>query len=191
MAPEEWLIHLTDQERLRLQEMCRSTGETPRARLRATQVLMSAGGHSAQSIGEILGITPRTVQNTRHRWRRESFDGLYDAPRCGAPPKATPRYHRKLMNTVQKNPQGLGFAFSRWTCPRLAEYLRQETGIDLTPGWVGELLHTFGFVWRKSKLTIRNLQDPKQYDRAARRLGRLKKGFCGATPNTSSGLATA
>lgn len=188
---DDWEIKLTDQERLRLQEICRSATESPRARLRATQVLMSAGGQSALKIAEILGVTQRTVQNTRSRWRREGFSGLYDAPRCGAPPKATAKYHKMLMRTVQKNPHDLGFAFSRWTCPRLAEYMRRETGIDLTPGWVGELLHTFGFVWRKSKLTIRNLQDPKQYALAAKRLRRLKKGSCEETPTTSSGLATA
>jgi transposase len=152
---------------------------------------MSAGGQSAEEIAEILGVTARTVQNTRSRWRGESFTGLYDAPRSGTPPKATSAYHRLLMQTVVKDPRDLGFAFSRWTCPRLAEYLRQKTTIELTAGWVGELLHTFGFVWRKSKRTIRNLQDPKQYALAAKRLKRLKKGACGETPITNFGLATA
>jgi transposase len=191
MAQEEWAINLTDQERLKLQDLCRSGAEEPRARLRATQVLMSAAGQSAEQIGEILGVTSRTVQSTRSRWRSGSFNGLYDAPRCGKPPKATAAYHKLLTRTVVKNPRDLGFAFSRWTCPRLAEYLRQETGIELTPGWVGELLRTYGFVWRKAKLTIRNLQDPKEYEIAAKRLKRLKMGSCEEMPTTSFGSATA
>ncbi len=191
MAPEEWEIRLTDQERRKLQDICRSASEEARARLRATQILMSAGGQSAEKIAEILGITSRTVQNTRGRWRAQSFTGLYDAPRSGTPPKATPAYHKLLMQTVVKDPREVGFAFSRWTCPRLAEYLRQQTAIDLTADWIGELLRTFGFVWRKSKRTIRNLHDPKEYALAATRLKRLKKGSCEETPTTSSGLAMA
>lgn len=191
MAPDEWEIRLTDQERRKLQDICRSASEPARARLRATQILMTAGGQSAEQIAEVLGVTSRTVQNIRSRWRTESFTGLYDAARPGTPPKATPAYHKLLIQTVVKDPRELGFAFSRWTCPRLAEYLRQRTAIELTAGWVGELLRTFGFVWRKSKRTIRNLQDPKEYALAAKRLKRLKKGSCGETPITSSGLATA
>ncbi|QRK09638.1 winged helix-turn-helix domain-containing protein [Archangium violaceum] len=30
-------------------------------------------------------------------------------------------------------------AFTRWTRSRLAEYLRQRTGVDVSPEWVGQL----------------------------------------------------
>jgi transposase len=67
-------------------------------------------------------------------------------------------YARVLKQTVQQDPRRLGYAFVRWTAPRLAEYLRQRTGIGISPRWVRGLLKAQGFVWRKAKLTTRNLQ---------------------------------
>jgi transposase len=187
----EWGVRLTQQERSRLQDVAQAADVPKQARVRATQLLMSSAGDSSARIAEVLGITDRTVQNTRRRWRRESFNSLADAPRSGRPPTATREYLKMLCSRAQKNPMDLGFAFGRWTCPRLAEYLKQETGIDITPGWVGELLRAHGFVWRKSKLTIRNLQDPVAKASALKRLRRLKKGLCAPAPTMSSGLATA
>jgi len=191
MARSDWGIRLTRQERARLQEIAESDGLSKQARSRVMQVLLSDAEHSAEKVAEILGISDRTVVNTRQRWRKKSFNSLADAPRSGRPPRATPQYLRQLCSDAQKNPMDLGFAFGRWTCPRLAEYMKQNTGIEMSAGWIGELLHTHGFVWRKSKLTIQNLQDPVAKARALKRLRRLKKGLCDPAPITSSGLATA
>lgn len=191
MARPDWGVRLTQQERVRLQEIAKSDGLSKRVCSRVMQVLLSDAGQSASEIAEVLGICERVVVKTRKRWRAESFNSLADAPRSGRPPAVTPEYMKLLCSDVQKNPMDLGFAFGRWTCPRLAEYLKQKTEIAMSPGWVGELLRTHGFVWRKSKLTIRNLQDPVAKARALKRLRRLKKGLCAPEPTTNSGLATA
>jgi len=183
-------IKLTQEERRDLQEIAKSDNEPKKTRLRAIQILLSDFGESAINIGRVLGIAKRTVQETRERWRRHAFEGLYDLPKTGRPPKVTPQYERLLRKRVQTDPRRLGFAFSRWTCPRLAEYLYQETGIRITPNWVAELLHTYGFVWRKSKLTIRNLQDHKEKERARRGLNRLKKGVYSRLVISNCGLGT-
>lgn len=154
-------IRLTFQERRRLQGITRSDRMAGRARLRATVILMSARGMSASTIAATLGMGARTVHLTRRRWRRQAFDGLYDAPRSGRPPQADKTYLRKLVRTVQTDPRKMGYAFTRWTCAKLAEYMRQQTGVSLTPIWVSHLLKKQGFVWRKTKLTTRNLQDPR------------------------------
>jgi hypothetical protein len=69
----------------------------------------------------------------------------------------------------------------------LAEYLFQKTGIRLTPHWVREQLRRKGFVWRRTKRTIRNLQDAKLKERAQKALRRLKKGLSAREPSTNSG----
>lgn len=96
-----------------------------------------------------------------------------------------------MLWAVEKDPRTLGFAFSRWTAPRLAEYLREQTGILVTAQWLAELLRTQGYVWRRTKRTLRNLQDPAAVKRAARRIRRLKRGLWTQTPTSSSGSATA
>jgi transposase len=184
-------VKLKRDERRRLQRIAKSERERPAVRTRALVLLLTEAGQSGQGIADLLGITRRTVSNTRTRWREGGIEGLPDAPRAGRPPLAGARYMRRLMQTVERDPRDLGYAFVRWTAPRLAAYMREVTGIDLTAGWVAELLKTHGYVWRRTKRTTRNLQDPDAIAHARRRLLRLKKGRHGATPTSSSGTATA
>lgn len=154
-------FRLTCQERRRLQGITRSDRESGRARERATVILMSARGISASMIAETLGLGARTVHPTRRRWRRQAFDGLDDASRSGRPAEADKIYMRKLLRAVQTDSRTMGYAFTRWTCAKLADYMRQQTGVGLAAVWVSSLLKRNGFVWRKAKLTIRNLQNPR------------------------------
>lgn len=39
--------------------------------------------------------------------------------------KATPEYIELLLETVDKEPLGLGYEFARWTAERLATYLTE------------------------------------------------------------------
>lgn len=184
-------IRLTAEERRALQAMSRSKGVMPSARTRALVVLMSGAGRSGSEIAGMLGVSLRMVRSVRARWRRRAFDGLQDAPRPGRPPRADAAYIRRMVSAVQKDPREFGFAFTRWTAPRLVEYLHGETGVRVTPEWLTELLHTHGFAWRRTKRTLRNLQDRAEVERARKRLRRLKRGLSSRGPPTSSGSGTA
>lgn len=156
MEAETSRILLTPYQRYALQ---RAAKQGPgRERTRALIVLLSAAGHSASHIAQTLGLAERTVHQCRSRWRQRGLASLTDAPRSGRPARVDGAYARLLEQTVQQDPRSLGYAFVRWTAPRLAEYLRQRTGIDISPRWVRGLLKVQGFVWRKAKLTTRNLQ---------------------------------
>lgn len=183
-------IRLTRGERRQLQGVSKSKAETARTRVRAMVILLTDAGRSGEEIAHILGITRRTVSSTRTRWRRQGSQGLKDAAHTGRPPLADDAYLRRMKQVVRQDPRDLGYAFSRWTAPRLVEYLYWKTGVRVTPGWLGQLLRMYGFVWRKTKRTIRNLQDKPTTERARKRLLRLKKGLCGQTPTTSFGTAT-
>jgi transposase len=75
-----------------------------------------------------------------------------------------------MRKVVCTDPRKLGYCFAHWTAPRLAAYLQEQTGVTLCDDWVRRLLKRQGFVWRKTKLTIRNLQNARE-----------KKGGAGAT----------
>ncbi|NNC22459.1 helix-turn-helix domain containing protein [Corallococcus exiguus] len=151
-------LKVTVPQRRALQRLARGAGSVA-AGLRATIVLLSCAGDSAAHIARALGVSPRMVRDCRRRWRLGGLAGLEDARRPGRPSRADAAYVRLLVRTVQKDPRQVGYAFSRWTAPRLSEYLRQETGIVLSAYWVGELLRMHGFVWRRSKRTTKNLVD--------------------------------
>lgn len=184
-------VKLRKCERQRLQRIAKSEQDKPATRARAMVVLLSDAGQGGRAIADLLGIARRTVTNTRKRWREQRFEGLYDAPRSGRPPVADGAYVRRLLRAVDRDPRDLGYAFVRWTAPRLAAYLAEETGVEITAGWLGEILKAHGYVWRRTKQTTRNLQDPMAVSRARRRLLRLKKGRSSATRTSSSGSPTA
>lgn len=184
-------VQLKRGDRRRLQRIAKAERERPATRTRALVVLLSDAGQSGEEIAALLGITRRTVTNTRGRWRKRGVEGLADAPRPGRPPLADAAYLRLLLRTVERDPRQLGYAFARWTAPRLAAYMAEATGIGLTPGWVAQILKGRGYVWRRTKRTTRNLQDPDAVAQARRRLLRLKRGRHSATPSSSSGSPTA
>lgn len=185
MAPEI-IGDLTSEEVRRLQEVAKWDTST-RPRQRAMVVLLSQTGESQATLSKALGVSRSFVVAARKRWRREGIGGLYDAPRSGRPSKTRGRFMTLLLQTVKRSPRDMGFAFQRWTCPRLAEYMAQRTGIRVTEVWIAELLHTQGYVWRRTQRSLRDLQDRKQKEHAHQRLTRLKKGRNIPKQTTNSG----
>jgi transposase len=184
--PDVIRIALSPSERRALTRL-RRQASSKKASDRITSLLLLGSGMPTSKVLEALSISRRTLLNWKQRWLKEKVFGLEDKPHTGRPPVATPKYIRAMVRTVRLDPRALGFAFTRWTAPRLAEYLARTTGIRLTANWVSELLRTQGFVWRKTKRTIRNLQDPKAKERAQKRLRRLKKGSRDQALTTNSG----
>lgn len=187
--PDAIRIALSPEERRALIRL-RQQAKSKKAADRITALLLLASNMPISKVLEALSISRRTLLNWKQRWLREKVFGLEDKPHPGRPPVATPKYIGAMVRTVRQDPRTLGFAFTRWTAPRLAEYLARTTGIRLSANWVSELLRTQGFVWRKTKRTIRNLQDAKAKERAQKRLRRLKRGSRDQAQITSSGSPT-
>ncbi|MHC5897700.1 winged helix-turn-helix domain-containing protein, partial [Nostoc sp.] len=68
--------------------------------------------------------------------------------------KATPEYIELLLKTVDKEPSDLGYEFGRWTAERLATYLTEQTGIDLSSSQVRRILKRkkYSYIWAKYDL---------------------------------------
>jgi hypothetical protein len=66
--------------------------------------------------------------------------------------------------------------------------MAKETGVELSPDRVTALLRKYDVVWRRTKRTIRNLQDPEEVRAAKKRLAWLKKRPARRTPASSYGL---
>ena len=74
------------------------------------------------------------------RYAAEGLGGLSDAPRSGAPPKATTGYRERLLGVARCRPRALGLPFSLWTAARLADHLAELTGIRMSAASVCRLL---------------------------------------------------
>lgn len=180
-------LHLGVGQLRAVRRLVTSAKASPRERVRGLCVLLTAAGHSGQEIGELLGVTRRTVTQSRTRFRKQGLSGLREAPHPGRPPRADPAYLKRLFDLAVSDPRRQGYVFVRWTAGRLAAHLALETGIELSAERVAALLRAHRLVWRRTKRTIRNLADPEQIERERQRLAQLKKTSKRKTPTTSSG----
>ena len=84
-------------------------------------------------------------------------------------------YEELLEEVVEKDPQELGYTFTIWTAERLKKHMEKQTGIELGETQFRVLLKEKGFVYRRPKHELSNLQDPEAKATAQEWLEELKK----------------
>ena len=106
------------------------TAKDDRLRIRALIVLLDAERRMvAADIAAVVRMHEETVRRWLVRYRAEGLAGLMDAPRCGAPARATRSYRKQLLAAVRRRPRALGLPFSLWTGDRLADYLAERASV--------------------------------------------------------------
>lgn len=134
---------LTAEERQTLTvTYCHSQDATLARRCHA--ILLSADGKAVPEVGALLRIDPSAVHRWLDRFEANGVDGLVSHWSDGRPPAWDESYAWLLVETVRHDPRWYGLAHSVWTCPLLAGYLAQETGIQLSAERVRSLLHQHG-----------------------------------------------
>ena len=73
--------------------------------------------------------------------------------------KATEEYINLLLETVEVNPERYGYEFGRWTTARLAIYLGEETGSELSSTQVRRILKSKKYVYLGAKYSLKDKQD--------------------------------
>ncbi len=97
---EDW-----EQEKLRL--VARRPKTSQRDSMRARVILSAAQGLSNLKIAEQLGIHNTTVGKWRNRFAKDRMDGLFDAPRSGAPRKVSDKKVEAVVTkTLERKPKG-------------------------------------------------------------------------------------
>jgi transposase len=126
-----------------------------RVRTRAQMILLAAErGLVAAEIAAIVRQDEQTVRRWFARYLAEGIEGLSDAPRSGAPPKATSGYRERLLQVARCRPRALGLPFSLWTAARLADHLAELTGVRLSGPSVCRLLRAGGMRLSRPQHTI-------------------------------------
>jgi transposase len=146
-----------------------------RVRQRATIIRMLHLGQKPNEIAELLSIQPSQVYYWHNRWRKEGLAGLADRPRAGRPKAADEQYRKLLAQTIEKDPQELGYAFTVWDSKRLMAHLEKETGVRVTERTFLNILAEEEYVYRRPKHTLDPLQDKVVKARAEATLEMLKK----------------
>jgi len=133
-------------------------------------------GRSRRSIAEELGCSPGTVDSVRQRYREQGIAGLTPRKSPGRPARVTREYRTALRKVVRTPPQKFGYGFSVWSAARLNAHLKKTTGLAFSDERVRRLLGEEGFSFQRPKHTMKGKRDEHAYEKAQKRLKRLKKG---------------
>lgn len=172
--PKQNNYTLSESELLTIEQAIKSDPDL-RVRQRAQIIRLLHKGYKAKEIAELLSISTGPVYYWYKRWQQAGLDGLRDKPRAGRPRVSDEAYRQKLAQTLETDPQELGFAFTVWTPRRLVTYMTQETGVAIHENTLRNLLDELDYVYRRPKHDLTHLQDKKAKAEAEETLEMLKK----------------
>lgn len=150
--------YLSQAAKENLQKALRES-ESPHFRERVLILLLMNDGKTYQEISEFLGCSYRSVAYWCVHGDPDRLETLRDRREKGNYRKATELYIQLLMETIEKAPSEMGYEFGRWTAARLATYLAQSTGIELSGEQVRRILHKKKYAYLWAKYSLEDKQD--------------------------------
>jgi transposase len=155
-------------EKEELDALYRKTKDV-RIRTRVQMILLAVEQElNAAQIGEIVRQNEQTVRRWLKRFNSEGVNGLYDAPRPGAPRTVSAEFRTRVAAIVRQRPRSLGQPYSLWTLQRLADFMAEETGQRVSGETVRRILNAQDIVLSRPQHTISS-PDP-EYKVKKRRL---------------------
>lgn len=167
-------IQLTEGQRDELDQL-RLRTPSPNVFRNCLIILMTDAGETVPSIARYLRCGTDTVSRIRRAYRRGGLDALHPRKSPGRKSRATPEFIAAMKQAVNTHPQTLGYGFSTWSAGRLAAHLAKVTGIRFSDDQMRRLLHRHEFSVHRPKHTLKGKRDEKAYQKARKRLVRLKK----------------
>lgn len=142
-----------------------SPEELERRRLRALALLEE--GLLPSEVARRVGVERRSVRRWKAAARKHGKAGVRARVASGRPPRLTTAHKRRLEALLIKGALARGFDTDLWSCPRVAELIKQRFGITYHVDHIGRLLHDLG--WSPQKPARRAFErDEKEIRRWVR-----------------------
>jgi transposase len=169
--------HLNSEQIEKLQKALKEE-ENGDIRERILILLLLNDGKTQAKIAEFLGCSLNKVSYWCVHGDPENLESLKDERMKGNHKKATDKYIEILLETIDKEPEELGYEFGRWTAQRLATYLEKITGIQLSGSQVRRILEQkkYVYLWAKYSLEVkRNPEKRKAFKKKIEEYLRIEK----------------
>ncbi len=153
--------YLKPEQKEKLQKALKEE-ENAEIRERILILMLLDDGKTQEAIAKFLGCGKKKVSYWCVHGDADNLESLKDKRMEGNHKKATPEYIELLLETVDKNPQELGYEFGRWSGKRLATYLEEKTGIQLSGSQVRRILDRKKYVYIWAKYSLENKWDKKK-----------------------------
>ncbi|MEL7037074.1 MAG: IS630 family transposase, partial [Cyanobacteria bacterium J06592_8] len=141
-------------------------------------LLLLNDGKTQKEIAEFLGVSVNKVCYWCVHGDPDNLESLKDKKMQGNHRKATDKYIEILLKTIEKEPEELGYSFGRWTAQRLAVYLEDQTGIELSGSQVRRILakKKYVYLWAKYSLeSKRNFQKRQDFQKKIEEYLKIEK----------------
>ena len=130
-------IELSTDQELTLYELSLATTVPKRVQERALMVRLSHQGLYVEQIAKFMHRNVRTVRESLNRWKDNGLGGLWDAPHPGA----QRRWHEQDLEYLESC---LREEQKTYNSRQLADKLKQQCNVTLTPGHLREVLKKRG-----------------------------------------------
>ena len=130
-------------------------------RTRYQMLLLSAKGQTSTQIAQTVLRSQDTVVRVLKRF---ITGGVEAVPRRTAPGRertVTAAWEAELLRVIEVDPHEVGQDTANWTTERLADYLGQQTGIQVTEETVRVYLHAHDYVCKRPTWTLRRKAEQK------------------------------
>jgi len=181
VKPPRFVRSLSEGQQQEIEELFRH-GPDARTRRRAQAIRLSAKGFRVPQIAEILGCNPQSVHNWLSAFEEGGCQALFDKPRPGCPPKATPDYRARLVEVVKTGPKEFNYPFTVWTVMRLRAHMAREMHVLLSESRVRQIMKEEGLVFKRPKHTLAHKRDPDAFAQVRQLLEEVKKGYWNPVP---------
>ena len=143
---------LTPSQVSRLQQALKESAQA-HVRERILIILLQNDGKPQHEIAKFLGCSHRTVAYWCMHGDPDNLETLHNKREYEHYRKATSEYIELLLKTVESQPSDNGYEFGRWTAERLATYLTEKTGIELSSSQVRRILKRkkYSYIWARSR----------------------------------------
>jgi transposase len=121
MSQKQFLVHLSDHQRVKLEGIIRSGKHKARKITRCRILLLADGpnGKTDEEISDVLGVCLATIFNVRRRYSQEGLErAIGEGTRSGQPPKFEGRAAAKITAIACSTPPD---GQARWSLRLLAD----------------------------------------------------------------------
>jgi transposase len=118
-------------------------------------------GYKVPQIARIVLRSEDTVARVFHRFLIGGLDAVPRRTAPGRERRITAAWESELLRVIELDPHEVGQETANWTTERLAAYLGQQTGIQVTEETVRVYLHAHDYVCKRSTWTLRRKAEEK------------------------------
>jgi len=125
------------------------------SRTRYQMLLLAQQDYKVPQIAPIVLRSEDTVARVLNRFLTGGLDAVPRRRPPGRERRVTAEWEAELLRVIELDPHEVGQETANWTTELLAEYLGEQTGIQVTEETVRVYLHAHGYVCKRPTWTLR------------------------------------